>query len=176
VFSPNTVNQVSGGYNRIFNYITSQGTGSCEAQKLGIPGANLDCSASNTCAPSGVSCGLTISQLLGPYFSIGDRGFSPFQGGTNIFSINDSLDMIRGKHDIKVGVGIRANQMNVKTKGFQDGFWTLSGFWSGDPEADLLLGLTSLAIHDQTFKGPTTGRRWKIFRPFVRLILVSLGI
>jgi hypothetical protein len=168
VFSPTTVNQVSGGYNRIFNYITSQGTGSCEAAKLGIPGANLDCSSSNTCAPSGVSCGLTISQVLGPYFSVGDRGFSPFQGGTNIFSINESLDMIRGKHDIKVGIGIRANQMNTRTEGFQDGFWTLSGAWTGDPEADLLLGLTSLAIHDQTFKGPTTGRRWKIFRPFVQ--------
>jgi hypothetical protein len=168
VFSPTTVNQVSGGYNRIFNYITSQGSGSCEAQKLGIPGANLDCSSSNTCAPSGVSCGLTSTQLQGPYFSVGDRGFSPFTGGTNVFSINDSLDMIRGKHDIKVGIGIRANQMNVKTKGLQDGLWTLSGAWTGDQEADLLLGLTSVAIHDQTFKGPTTGRRWKIFRPFVQ--------
>jgi len=168
IFSPNTVNQVSGGYNRIFNYITSQGSGSCEAAKLGIPGANLDCSSSNTCAASGVSCGLTITELFGGYFSVGDRGFSPFQGGTNIFSITDSLDMIRGKHDIKVGMGIRANQMNVKTEGFQDGFWIASGFWSGDPQADLLLGLSSLAIHDQTFKGPTTGRRWKMYRPFVQ--------
>ena len=32
VFSPNTVNQVSAGYNRIFDYITSQGTGSCEVR------------------------------------------------------------------------------------------------------------------------------------------------
>jgi hypothetical protein len=168
VFSPTTVNQVSGGYNRIFNYITSQGSGTCEATKLSIPGANLDCSSSNTCAPGGVSCGLTSVNLLGPYFAIGDRGFSPFTGGTNVFSINDSLDMIRGKHDIKVGIGIRANQMNVKTKGLQDGLWTLSGAWTGDPEADLLLGLTSAAIHDQTFKGPITGRRWKIFRPFVQ--------
>jgi hypothetical protein len=168
VFSPSTVNQINGGYNRIFNYITSQGTGSCEAARLGISGANLDCSASNQCSPVGVSCGLTISQILGPYFSVGDRGFSPFQGGTNVFSLNESLDMIRGKHDVKVGIGIRANQMNVKTEGFQDGFWTFSGAWTGDPEADLLLGLTSLAIHDQTFKGPTTGRRWKIFRPFAQ--------
>jgi len=168
VFSPTTVNQVSGGYNRIFNYITSQGTGTCTAAKIGIPGANLDCSSSNTCAPSGVSCGLTISQVLGGYFSVGDRGFSPFQGGTNVFTLNDSLDMIRGKHDIKVGMGIRAMQMNTKTEGFQDGFWTLSGAWTGEPEADLLMGLTSLAIHDQTFQGPTTGRRWKIFRPFVQ--------
>jgi hypothetical protein len=183
VFSPTTVNQISGGYNRIFNYITSQGTASCKAALLGIPGANLDCSSSNKCAPSGVSCGLTISQVLGGYFSVGDRGFSPFTGGTNVFSISDSLDMIRGKHDIKVGMAIRAHQMNTKTEGFQDGFWTLSGAWTGDAEADLLTGLTSLAIHDQTFKGPTTGRRWKLYRPFVqddwRLtkdITVNLGL
>ena len=29
LFSPNTVNQMSFGFNRIFDYITSQGTGSC---------------------------------------------------------------------------------------------------------------------------------------------------
>ncbi len=168
VFSPRTINQISGGYNRIFNYITSQGTGTCTAAKLGIPGANLDCSSGNTCAPSGVSCGLTISEVLGNYFSVGDRGFSPFQGGTNVFSIGDSLEMIRGKHDIKVGMSVRAMQMNVKTEGFQDGFWEMTGGWTGNPEADLLTGLTSLAIHDQTFKGPTTGRRWKIYRPYVQ--------
>jgi Carboxypeptidase regulatory-like domain len=168
VFSPTTVNQISGGYNRIFNYITSQGTGSCKAAKFNIPGANLDCNTSNQCLPTGVSCGLTISEVLGGYFSVGDRGFSPFQGGTNVFSINDSLDMIRGKHDLKIGMGIRAMQMNTKTEGFQDGFWQFTGFWAGEPEADFLLGLSSLAIHDQTFKGPTTGRRWKIFRPFVQ--------
>ena len=59
-----------------------------------------------------------ITQLDGGYWSLGDRGFSPFQGGTNVFSISDSFDMVRGNHDIKVGVGIRANQMNVKTEGF----------------------------------------------------------
>lgn len=170
IFSPNTINQVTGGYNRIFDYITSQGTGTCESSILGIPGANLDpgCIANNKCTPSGVSCGLTISEVLGGFFSVGDRGFSPFQGGTNVFSISDSLDMIRGKHDIKVGIGIRANQMNVKTEGFQDGFYEFTGLWSGNPEADFLLGLSSLAIHDQTFKGSTTGRRWKDFRPFVQ--------
>lgn len=170
VFSPNTVNQVSGGYNRIFNYITSQGTGTCASAKLStpIPGANLDCNAQNQCVPTGISCGLAITQVLGGYFSVGDRGFSPFTGGTNVYSLNDSLDMIRGKHDIKIGGGIRANQMNVRTAGFQDGFWIMSGGVTGDPEADFLLGLTQLALHDQTFKGDITGRRWKIFRPFVQ--------
>jgi hypothetical protein len=171
VFSPTTVNQASFGYNRIFNYITSFGTGSCEAASIvpggGIPGANLNC-GSGTCPPGGVSCGLTSTQFDGGYYSLGDRGFSPFQGGTNVFSFNDSLDLIRGKHDIKVGMGIRANQMNVLTEGFQDGYWIITGFWTGEAQADFLLGLASLAIHDQTFNGITRGRRWKTFRPYVQ--------
>jgi hypothetical protein len=168
VFSPNTVNQVSGGYNRIFDYISSNGTGSCEAAIIGIPGANLNCNASNVCSPNGISCGLTSTQFGGGFWALGDRGFAPFIGGTNVFVVNDTLDMIRGKHDIRVGLGIRANQMNVRTEGFQDGFWNASGLWTGNAEADFLLGLTSLAIHDQTFDGSTTGRRWKTFRPFVQ--------
>ncbi|MGH9455112.1 MAG: hypothetical protein ACRD2O_14205, partial [Terriglobia bacterium] len=124
------------------------------------------------------SCGLVSTIVLGGYWAIGDRGYSPFQGGTDIFSFKDSLDMIRGKHDIKVGVDIRVNQMNVGAEAFQDGFWIIgnggnfSGLSSaginGNPEADFLLGITGLAIHDQTFNGPVTGRRWKIYRPFVQ--------
>jgi Carboxypeptidase regulatory-like domain len=170
IFSPTTVNQFTLGYNRIFNYITSQGTSSCLANKLPIPipGGNLDCNAQNQCIPTGISCGLTISQVLGGYFSIGDRGFSPFQGGTNIYSGSDSLDIIRGKHDIKIGGSVRLNQMNVRTKGFQDGFWSFTGAFSRDALADFLLGDSVLAIHDATFNGPTTGRRWKIFRPYIQ--------
>ncbi|MGC2657141.1 MAG: carboxypeptidase-like regulatory domain-containing protein [Bryobacteraceae bacterium] len=158
VISPNTVNQFTAGYNRIFDYISSQGTGSCISAAIGIPGANL----------GGVSCGLTSTQLDGGYWSLGDRGYSPFQGGTNVFSYGDSLDMIRGNHDINLGFNFRANQMNVLAEGFQDGYWIFSGAWTGDPIADLLLGLPSLAIHDQTFDGNVTGRRWKLSRPYVQ--------
>ena len=157
VFSEHTINQINVGYNRIFNFITSFGSGTCEAQKLGIPGANL----------GGISCGLTSTQMTG-YWSLGDRGYAPFQGGTNVFSVSDSLDMIRGSHDIKVGGSIRANQMNVLTNAFQDGYWIFSGDWAGETMASFLLGLPDLAIHDQTFDGTITGRRWKMFRPFIQ--------
>jgi hypothetical protein len=157
LFSPSTVNQFSAGYNRIFDYITSQGSYSCAAQTFGIPGANL----------GGESCGLTSIQMDGGYWSLGDRGYTPFIGGTNVFSVSDSLDMVRGNHDIRIGGAIRANQMNVLAEGFQDGYWIFSGIYAGDAEADLLLGVPSLAIHDQTFNGDVTGRRWKLFRPFV---------
>jgi hypothetical protein len=171
VFSPASVNQASFGYNRIFDYITSQGTGTCASSKLGIPGANVGCGGgavgSTTC--SGSSCGLTSTNVTGGgYWSLGDRGYSPFQGGTNIFTINDTFDMIRGKHDIRVGGGIRINQMNVRAEGFQDGFWVVGGAWTGSSMADMLMGLSSLRIHDQNFNGDITGRRWKLFRPFVQ--------
>jgi hypothetical protein len=181
IFSPVTVNQFTFGYNRIFDYITSTGTGTCESAKLGIPGANLGCpNGSTTCAPGAYSCGLVSTLMLGGYWSLGDRGYTPFQGGTNVFTVNDSLDMIRGKHDIHFGIGIRANQLNTGTEAFQDGFWIPGNFGNftgysstavtigGDPTADFLMGLNGLALHDQTFNGATTGRRWKIYRPFVQ--------
>ena len=179
IFTPTTVNQFNFGYNRIFNYITSTGTGSCAAANLttanplvvGIQNANLGCTGpagSATCGPGQYSCGLT-SLLMTGYYSIGDRGYSPFQGGTNIFSWSDTLDVVRGKHDFKFGFDIRDNQMNVGTEAFQDGFWVpLSFAYSQNIVSDVLMGLTSVALHDQTFNGPVTGRRWKIYRPYVQ--------
>ena len=81
IFSPNTINQVSFGFNRIFDYITSQGNASCYANAIGIPNANL----------GGNSCGLTSVELSGPYWSLGDRGYTPFIGGTNVWTFSDSL-------------------------------------------------------------------------------------
>ncbi|HEX3892630.1 MAG TPA: carboxypeptidase-like regulatory domain-containing protein [Terracidiphilus sp.] len=179
VFSAAMVNQASFGYNRIFDYIASQGNGTCASANLvpgGIPGANLGC-PSGTCVPGAYSCGLVSTIVAGGYWALGDRGYSPFQGGTNIYSFKDSLDLVRHKHEFRMGLDFRDNQMNVGTEAFQDGFWIIgnggnfSGLSSanvgGNPEADLLLGITGLAIHDQTFDGPVTGRRWKIYRPFI---------
>ncbi len=83
VFSSNSINQFTAGFNRIFNHIKAFGDRSCEAAKLGIPGANLDssCSQFPGGAPPGlsqsksdcVSCGLTSTIVGGPYWSLGDR-------------------------------------------------------------------------------------------------------
>jgi hypothetical protein len=179
VFSANMVNQATFGYNRIFDYISSQGTGTCASATIvpgGIPNANLGC-ADSKCLPGAYSCGLVSTEFQGGYWSLGDRGFSPFQGGTNIFSFRDSLDYIHHKHDFRFGIDYRANQMNVGTEAFQDGFWIVgvagnftgnsSLNLAGNSEADFLLGITGLAMHDQTYEGPVTGRRWKVYRPYV---------
>ena len=126
--------------------------------------------------PGAYSCGL-VSTMFRWLLGARDRGYSPFQGGTNIFSFRDSLDLIRTSTTSSAGIDFRANQMNVGTEAFQDGFWIVGNGGNftgsmragigGNPEADCLLGITGLAIHDQTFDGPVTGRRWKIYRPFV---------
>jgi hypothetical protein len=176
VFSPRTLNLATVGYDRIFNYIASLGNFSCESAILNIPNADLGCSASGSPQPGGsYSQGLVSTEVYGGYWSLGDRGYSPFQGGTNIFSFKDDLDLIRGKHEIHTGIDLRANQMNVGTEEFQDGYWLVGGFGDfsgagvapGNPEADLLMGIAGGAIHDQTYDGAITGRRWKIIRPFV---------
>src|SRR5277367_4439374 len=197
VFSSSMVNQATFGYNRIFDYISSFGTGTCASATIvpgGIPNANLGCpTGAGPCAPGAYSCGLVSTIVFGGYWAIGDRGYSPFQGGTNIFSFRDSLELIRHKHDIRAGLDFRRNQMNVGTEAFQDGFWIIgnggtftglsSANVSGSPAADFLLGLTGLAIDDQTFYGPVTGRRWKIYRPFgeddwriTRSLTLNLGL
>jgi hypothetical protein len=161
IFSSNNINQFSFGFNRIFNHIKSFGDGTCEAANLGILGGDLNTKcvngipgfsqSSNDC----MSCSLTATLVSG-YWGLGDRGFAPFQGGTNVFSISDSFDMIRGKHNIRIGGSIRAMQMNVETNAFQDGFFvSFSPPVTNDGTADLLLGQMVGGVHDQTFFAPT---------------------
>ena len=52
---------------------------------IGIPGANLDCNASNVCAPkASVAASLPLS-LTADFGLLGDRGFSPFIGRHQCF-------------------------------------------------------------------------------------------
>src|SRR6202044_3321165 len=179
VFNANMVNQATFGYNRIFDYISSQGTGTCASATLvpgGIPNANLGCAPGSTKCTNFYSCGLVSTEFQGGYWSLGDRGYSPFQGGTNIFSFRDSVDYTHNRHDFRFGLDLRANQMNVGTEAFQDGFWIngVGGNFtgnsganiSGNSEADFLQGITGLPIHDQAYFGAVTGRRWKVYRPY----------
>ena len=177
VFSGNMINQFTAGFSRIFNHILSFRPGSCEAAVIGIPGADLGSGCDSiTGYPASLnqsnkdceSCGMT-SFLMSSYMSLGDRGYAPYQGGTNVYSVGDVLDLIRGKHNIRFGATYRANEMNIRNNAFQDGFAVEDGLATGDDVADVLLGSFGVfAAHDQTFLGATVGRRYKLVRPFVQ--------
>jgi hypothetical protein len=177
IVSPNTINQFNTGFSRIFNHILSFGTGSCEAAIIGIPGADLGSKCDSlTGYPASLNqatndcegCGMT-SFAMSSYYAVGDRGYAPYQGGSNVYSVSDTLELIRGKHEIRFGGVFRDNQMNIRNNAFQDGFVEQIGNQTGDDIADTLLGgMGSFAAHDQTFLGATVGRRYKLIRPFVQ--------
>ena len=82
VFRNNLINQFTAGYNRIYNYITSFGYGSNKSRELGIPGANLGTDETSSLTR------MTFQNFVG----IGDRGFSPFQGGTDVYHYTQHAD------------------------------------------------------------------------------------
>jgi hypothetical protein len=171
IISPTTINVLTGGYNRDFNYIRSFGYGSNESQLLGIPGANLGTPESS---------GMTQISVSG-FNAIGDRQFSPFQGGTNVYHVTDVVDMVRGNHSLHTGFIFRAMQENTLgdnafagalsfdrlfTAGF-NAAGALNGA-TGNAIASLLLGLPTSGSRNNELNGFVRGRRWKEYRAFVQ--------
>ena len=128
------------------------------------------------CLPGAYSCGLVSTEFQGGYWALGDRGFSPFQGGTNIFSFQDSSITSTISTTFKFGIDLRANQMNVGTEAFQDGFWIVgvAGNFTGNSASNsraIRRPISCRASPASPFmtrriEGAVTGRRWKIYRPF----------
>lgn len=171
IFSSNKINQLTVGYNRIFNHITSYGDGTNWSDQFGIPNANLG---------TYLSSGFLNVQFGSGYWGLGDRGFSPFQGGSEVYQYSDDFEWVHGAHSISIGIGTRFNQMNVMGAAFPMGEFSFDNLYTaaivngqldqstGNPIASFLLGLPASGEHDVTFSGTTSGRRWKEFRPYIQ--------
>ena len=120
IFKNNVINQFTAGYNRIFNYITSFGYLSNKSQELGIPGANLGTDETSSLTR------MTFKNFVG----IGDRGFSPFQGGTNVFHYADTLTMVKGPHALNIGGTVRFMQLNLLGDTALAGQFTFNRFFT----------------------------------------------
>jgi len=170
VFRPDTINQFTAGYNRVFNYIRSYGYLSNKAQELGIPGANLGTPETSQLTQ------ITIRNFAG----IGDRQYSPYQGGTNVYQASDSLVLVRGAHTLNVGFTTRIMQLNTLGNNAYAGTFTFDAFFTagfradgtlngstGHPVASLLMGLPTSGGRNNELDGSIRGRRWKEFRGFI---------
>jgi hypothetical protein len=169
-FSPASVNTFTAGFNRVFNHMTSAAQGRNVAQEIGIPGANLGDFATS---------GLTNIFIAGGFNVMGDRGYTPFIGGTNIWHYSDSFSHVRGRHTFKMGGVFRAMQMNVlgitRLQGAMsfDGLYT-AGFnasnalisTTGHGVASVLMGLPASGARSNMYTGYITGRRWKEYRGY----------
>jgi hypothetical protein len=170
IFKNNLINQFTAGYNRVFNYITSFGYLSNKSTELGIPGANLGTDETSSLTR------MTFQNFVG----IGDRGFSPFQGGTNVFHYADTITKVKGSHTLNGGLSTRFMQLNLLgdtalagqfafTRLFTAGFTSTGSLNAntGNSIASLLLGLPSSGGRNDQLNGSTKGRRWKEYRGFI---------
>jgi hypothetical protein len=180
VFSPHVVNQVTAGYNKDFNYIRGLGYGTDIAANLGITGANLG---------DVTTSGMTLISITG-FNPIGDRNYSPYQGGTSIYHFFDSLTIVKGNHTLIAGFDYRPQQMNglgetyfhgqmgftknftaqVASNGSFPATITDNGITgaNGNPIASLLLGLPDNGNRSNQVNSGIIGRRWKEYRGYVQ--------
>lgn len=181
VFSSHIVNQAGAGYNRDYNTIRGIGYGTNAAAALGITGANLGDPATS---------GMTLIAVTG-FNPIGDRLYSPYQGGTNVFHFFDSLSVVKGKHNMVFGFDFRPMGNNglgetyfhgqmAFTKNFTayspsstfaatitDPASGITGA-NGNPIASLLLGYPDAGNRQNQVNSGVIGRRWKEYRGYAQ--------
>ncbi|MDP9051200.1 MAG: carboxypeptidase-like regulatory domain-containing protein [Acidobacteriota bacterium] len=181
IFSPHVLNQVAAGYNRDFNTIHGIGYGTTEASDLGILGANLG---------DPTTSGMTLISLTG-FNPVGDRLFSPYQGGTAVFHYFDSLSVVKGNHSVAFGFDFRPMENNglgetyfhgqmAFTKNFTaysptttfaatitDPASGITGA-NGSPIASLLLGYPNGGNRQNQLNSGVIGRRWKEYRGYAQ--------
>ena len=181
VFNAHVVNQVGAGFNRDFNLIRGFGYGTSAAANLGITGANLGDIATS---------GLTLINVTG-FNPIGDRNFSPYQGGTNVYHYFDSLSVVKGNHTMVFGFDFRAMQNNGLGEtyfhgqlGFTKNFTAYSPTTTfaatitdpasgitganGSPVASLLLGYANAGNRQNQVNSTIIGRRFKEYRGYAQ--------
>ena len=109
-----------------------------QAAIIGILGADLNRSVQTGCRGWSHTIDDGLHQLRPDSSTlmenIGDSAIADslhFRAGPTYSRSSDSFDMIRGNHNIRIGGKVRANQMNVDTNAFQDGFFidTFSTQW-----------------------------------------------
>ncbi len=170
LFSPTSINQFTAGYNRVFNFITSFGYLSNLSRELGIPGANLGGDETSSLTR------MTFQNFVG----VGDRGFSPFQGGTNVYQLSDAVTFVRGQHTVNVGGVTRFQQLNQLGDSALAGFFGFTNFFTsgftatgafngstGNSIGSLLLGLPSSGGRNDLLEGSVKGRRQKEYRGYI---------
>jgi outer membrane receptor protein involved in Fe transport len=146
IFTPSTLNEFRIGFN--WNYSTDgvlPGGFTAPPANLAIPGVANDPAAEGIAylAPSG-------------YSALGPATFTPTYDSSQERQVRDTLNLIRGRHSIRVGGEFRWTQFNLFQIDAPRGYMTFTGQYSNNPAtssggnglADLLLGIPLTAYID----------------------------
>ncbi len=134
VFSPTWINEARFAFHRVAIGVNQEGQGTSINQLVGLPEISTD--------PR--DFGLSFVRISG-FSPLGHEFNNPQTSVSNTFQVIDHVSFIRGRHTVKFGGEFRALQQN----GFRDvqsrGILQFLGPFTGNPLADLLLGLPSVA-------------------------------
>jgi len=132
IFTPNLLNDLRLGFNRIAAGVFQQNMTSNLNQQVGLPSISSN--------PR--DFGLSQISILG-YSTLGDEPHNPQHSATSIYQVSDTATWARGKHLVKAGVDLRWLQQNAFRDEESRGFLSFLGV-TGNALAEMLLGLPSL--------------------------------
>ena len=133
IFTPSVINEARVGYTRFGFYRLQQDRDADIVNRLGIGGLT---DAGKTPFNNG-SPQISLSNFV----TIGGPTNLPQGRHDNTYNYVENLTFIRGSHTMKAGFDIRRFLFNSFFTSFGRGAFTFDGTFTGDPVADLLLGL-----------------------------------
>ncbi|HWQ03316.1 MAG TPA: TonB-dependent receptor [Candidatus Nitrosotenuis sp.] len=133
VFSPRFLNDARFSYSRVAIQVTQQDAGTNLNQQVGLP----------TLSSNARDFGLSFIRTTG-FSPLGHEYNNPQAGATNSFQVIDHLTWTPGRHFLRFGGEFRAVQQNAFRDVQSRGFLNFQGVFTGNPLADLLLGLPTV--------------------------------
>jgi hypothetical protein len=131
IFTPNLLNELRLGFNRIAAGVFQQNMSTNLNRQVGLP----------TVSSNPRDFGLSQISILG-YSTLGDEAHNPQHSASSIYQFSDSVTWARGKHLVKAGADLRWLQQNAFRDEESRGFLNFLGV-SGNALAEMLLGLPS---------------------------------
>jgi hypothetical protein len=157
VLSPRVINEFRLGYSRYRYGFLPVGFGENQNQALGIPG------------PGGITGDNGISLIGGGNGNfieyLGD--FGPFIVTQKVYQLTDSLTLVRGRHNFKVGGTVLLADLAAERTQIGKGFYFFSDQTSPSPGrsgyevADMLVGRTSFTATGIPSFSPRNTRSWE---------------
>lgn len=132
IFTPNLLNELRLGFNRIAAGVFQQNIHNNLNRQVGLPSTSSN--------PR--DFGLSQVSILG-YSTLGDESHNPQHSATSIYQLSDTATWVRGKHLLRTGIDLRWLQQNAFRDEESRGFLSFLGM-TGNSLAEMLLGLPSV--------------------------------
>jgi len=131
-FTPNLLNELRLGFNRVAAGVFQQNIDNNVNRQLGLPSISSN--------PR--DFGLSQISVLG-YSTLGDESHNPQHSATTGYQVSDATTWVRGAHLFRAGLDLRWLQQNAFRDEESRGFLSFLGA-TGNALAEMLLGLPSL--------------------------------